>query len=168
MITNNKSVFEYILTFKNYSLRHFWHLSWHRATSAWKPRSKIPEITRSCKLIYTDLLHHDVVPHGLVARIHGSHPWGPGSIPGAGTPFQSSFHCHWPAQNVVKLHFLSRLYVVYVPILLTLDFEPSSYYNRAGRNKKINFFLGRVGRCIRTYSIFLFVLLITCRGCRKV
>ena len=25
------------------------------------------------------------LPHGLVARIHGSHPWGPGSIPGAGT-----------------------------------------------------------------------------------
>ena len=29
LITNIKSVFEYILPFKNYSLRQFWHMSWH-------------------------------------------------------------------------------------------------------------------------------------------
>ena len=29
LITNIKLVFEYILPFRNYSLRRFWHLSWH-------------------------------------------------------------------------------------------------------------------------------------------
>ena len=47
-----------------------------------------------------------VIPHGLVARIPGSHPGGPGSIPGVGGMFFSIY------DKIFTLN-LSRIYKQY-------------------------------------------------------
>ena len=47
-----------------------------------------------------------IIPHGLVARIPGSHPGGPGSIPGVGGMFFSFY------DKIFTLN-LSRIYKQY-------------------------------------------------------
>ena len=74
---------------------------WRLCGRSWQPKNsgdvagKLP--TMPGKKTVSQPTPH--LPHGLVARIHGSHPWGPGSIPGAGTLLVTS----WPSRSPVKV-----------------------------------------------------------------
>ena len=77
----------------------------------------------SCLMFYLYLENFAVIHHlryGLVVRISGSHPGGPGSIPGNGILFSpQTFMLNW----VVGLEYV-QIYLFYIKIFPTPGVEP--------------------------------------------
>ena len=77
---------------------------------------------------------YDIIPHGLVVRISGFHPGGPGSIPGAGMPsrhveFGTKFERHKLAVKQIQ-----QPYVPVIPYTATIRVHEEcreSIYTRA-------------------------------------